>query len=628
MATYEELDIQLNANRQGNQKTFCPNCRHQRKNKTDKSLSVQTSTGRYNCHYCGFHGIVDGKTKEEGRQEWKERQKQYARPEPLALPIRQNIIDWFKKRGITPDTLQYFKVSESSDWMPAKGDTPAGVRKTINFNYYRGDQKINVKYRDHLKTFRLVKDAELILYNLNALNDRTDMLICEGEIDCMSFYQSGHYGAVSVPNGASKGSAKLEYLDQCADVLQRMVKVIIATDDDTAGHFLRDELARRIGREKCWFVNYPAGCKDANEVQLKYGLEAVRALWTQAIPPPLEHILTADDMAGDLDQIYRDGWPEPMKAGYSEFDRLIGFLPGQLTTVTGSPGHGKGEFLEQLMIRLATRCGWKIGYFSYEEPPLIKTVRLCQKYVGLPFVAKPGYQTERMNLAQQQTARHFVADHFFYIDTDKADITIDGILAKARELVLRKGINVFIIDPYTCIESRRPHTQSETEYIGEVMQKLTQFAKLNNVHVFLVAHPTKMKKEKGKYLVPTLYDIAGSANFYNKTHNGLCVYRDFSTNLVIVYVQKIKFDFCGRLGSQAFTFDVLTGRYTEEGMAYESEIEQQRRRQVQMGIAYESPDDSSGSPAEVDTITVDAPVRQSSDLTHWAAPLPEDHVPF
>jgi hypothetical protein len=160
------------------------------------------------------------------------------------------------------------------------------------------------------------------------------------------------------------------------------------------------------------------------------------------------------------------------------------------------------------------------------------------------------------------------------------------------------------------------------------MQKLTQFAKLNNVHVFLVAHPTKMKKEKGKYLVPTLYDIAGSANFYNKTHNGLCVYRDFSTNLVIVYVQKIKFDFCGRLGSQAFTFDVPTGRYAEEGTAYESEIEQQRRRQVQMGIAYESPDDSSGSPAEVDTITVDAPTRQSSDLTHWAAPLAEDQVPF
>ena len=47
--------------------------------------------------------------------------------------------------------------------------------------------------------------------------------------------------------------------------------IILATDNDKAGRALREELAIRLGRTRCWYVEYPDGCKDANDVLQKYG---------------------------------------------------------------------------------------------------------------------------------------------------------------------------------------------------------------------------------------------------------------------------------------------------------------------------------------------------------------------
>ena len=45
------------------QKLKCPKCHHTRKNKTDKSLSIDLEKGLYNCHNCGWKGNVNIKEK-------------------------------------------------------------------------------------------------------------------------------------------------------------------------------------------------------------------------------------------------------------------------------------------------------------------------------------------------------------------------------------------------------------------------------------------------------------------------------------------------------------------------------------------------------------------------------------
>ena len=87
------------------------------------------------------------------------------------------------------------------------------------------------------------------------------------------------------------------------------------------------------------------------------------------------------------------------------------------------------------------------------------------------------------------------------------------------------------------------------------------------LHCFLIAHPTKIQKNRdtGKYEVPNLYSISGSANFFNKTHNGFTVYRDDNeadkTSTVDVHIQKVKQSWLGKKGFVTFKYNSFTRQY-------------------------------------------------------------------
>ena len=84
---------------------------------------------------------------------------------------------------------------------------------------------------------------------------------------------------------------------------------------------------------------------------------------------------------------------------------------------------------------------------------------------------------------------------------------------------------LFFIDAFNKVELPQGNKLDE---INRVLTKLTSFAQSSNVTIYLVAHPTKMKKqEDGTYECPTLYDVSGSADFRNQTHNGFSIYRYF-----------------------------------------------------------------------------------------------------
>jgi twinkle protein len=154
-------------------------------------------------------------------------------------------------------------------------------------------------------------------------------------------------------------------------------------------------------------------------------------------------------------------------------------------------------------------------------------------------------------------------NNFNFINTNETDISIDGILNKTSELVLRKGIKGLLIDPWNYIEHNIPNGYSETQYISECLTKIKKTALKLGIHIIIIAHPTKLQKDKttGKYEVPTLYSISGSAHFFNKTDNGITVYRDFQTNDVTVYVQKVRYSWLGKIGFITYKYNTLTRQY-------------------------------------------------------------------
>ena len=289
-------------------------------------------------------------------------------------------------------------------------------------------------------------------------------------------------------------------------------------------------------------------------------LEVLAQCITAAKPYPIEGILEVADVAADVMLLYDQGLPRGVSTGLPSIDPYYTVKPGELSLVTGIPSHGKSEWLDWLMVQLAKVQGWVFAVCSPENLPLPRHIsKLAEKYVGLPFRAGPN---ERMTSTSLAHALQWVHDYFVFIAPEDT-ITIDLLLMKAKSLVARRGIRGLVIDPWNEFDHRRPSYMAETEHISECLGKIRRFARNHGVHVWLVAHPQKLYRQKGKYPVPTPYDISGSAHWRNKADNCLTIWRNENDpdSLVKLYVQKIRFREVGKVGAVDLRWNKLNGRY-------------------------------------------------------------------
>jgi len=154
------------------------------------------------------------------------------------------------------------------------------------------------------------------------------------------------------------------------------------------------------------------------------------------------------------------------------------------------------------------------------------------------------------------------------LPAQESDWTVDSILDIGKKLVRRHGMRALVIDPWNELEDVRPSSMTETEYTGKCLKRMRQFSRYHDVHTFLIAHPTKLYRNKdGQYPVPTLYDCSGSANFRNKPDNGIVVWRDLNdpSKPVDVHVQKIRDRAVGEVGGMPFRYDRVLADYEEMG---------------------------------------------------------------
>lgn len=540
-----EISLKRNS---GEEVMVCPKCSDERKKKSLKCFSWNHEKQLGHCSHC-----------DESFYTQKERVKEYVLPVPKLQKVSDKVLKWFEGRGISNNTLLRFKITESKEYFPQV----SAERNCICFNYFRDEKLINIKFRDGEKNFIMAKDAELIFYNIDAIKQESECVICEGEIDCISLHEAGIFNSVSVPNGATKKHQNLDYLDNCIDYFIDLKKIILFTDNDEAGLNLRDELSRRLGSEKCWVVK--TDCKDANEVLTKYGKEKLKEIITSAVQLPIEGISQVEESEDELMLMYKVGYPVGEKVGYERFDEHISFRPSELTIITAQPNAGKSTFLTNLLVRLSNRSKWRHAIFSPEKYPTEFFIsEIAEILVGKKFFSfNSSHQMTRDELG---VVKDFVNEFFWFMRIDEIDLSIDGILEKCRELVVRNGVNSLVIDPYNYIEHKIPQGQTETQYISELLTKIKRFKDKYKVHVFLVAHPTKLYKNKeGKYDIPTLYSISGSANFFNKTDNGIVLVRNFDENKTEVHIQKIRWSFVGKLGEVNFQYNVDNKRFTEYG---------------------------------------------------------------
>lgn len=230
-----------------------------------------------------------------------------------------------------------------------------------------------------------------------------------------------------------------------------------------------------------------------------------------------------------------------------------------LNVWTGIPGHGKSEFLDALMVNLALEQNWKFGVFSPENFPWeLYIQKLSEKLLGKRFFG----QTQPDEL---KTVIAFMNDHFYLIDPDEDNINVDALLSLNLEAVKKYGVDGIVWDPWNELSPNLKGSERETDYIGRELGRIRRHARRHDYLMNIVAHPAKMQKDlrTKKYFVPTLYDINGSANWYNKADNGFTIYRNFDTRIIDLHIQKIKFKVHGKIGCVQFTYEIGPGRFNE-----------------------------------------------------------------
>jgi twinkle protein len=268
-----------------------------------------------------------------------------------------------------------------------------------------------------------------------------------------------------------------------------------------------------------------------------------------------------------LRALWRNGLPAGDKTGWSILDRHYTVAPGQFTVLTGWPGAGKSEWLDALLVNLSKQ-GWKFAVFSPENQPIeLHISKLVEKLSGKPFGHGP---SERVSEEELDEYTDELEQAFGFIEAPGEEaLTAADVIEAAMPFLSKFAIGTkrgLVIDPWNELEHWRPQGLSETEYVSKTLSMVRNWARRNKVHVWIVAHPQKMRREEGKLPIPRPDMISGSQHWWNKADACITVWRDFDkldSQDVDVYVQKVRFKHIGRPGFVTLRYDRVTGRYHE-----------------------------------------------------------------
>jgi twinkle protein len=391
-------------------------------------------------------------------------------------------------------------------------------------------------------------------YNEDCLRDEKlidqPLLITEGELDAIAAIQAGFLRTISVPDGAPppgdrnkddlEAATKYDWIKDIRPLLHkdRVSEIILAVDGDDNGAALMQDLSVLLGRYRCKFLTYPKApatanlgrerCKDLNEVLQFYGSKGLvetvnRAQWLR------------------VDGVYRMGElpPLPPSVIYEPRHRLFAenfkCRLGDFSVITGTPGYGKTTFANDLFCGIAYDNHLTIAWASFEQEPQRDHRRNLRSWFT-------GMREIDLTEGERAAADRWIdAQHLFLVPSEHEDATLEWLLEKMELAVARYGARIVIIDPWNEIEHSRRRDESETEYIGRAIRTLKRFAKAFKVHICVIAHPTKSVKDAdGKYKMPTLYDINGSANWYNKADLGVIVHKENEDD-TLIKVQKSRY---------------------------------------------------------------------------------------
>ena len=442
--------------------------------------------------------------------------REYRYPKEETNTDRSKVEQYLALRCISKDTLDYCDIRQDN-------------HGNIVFNYYdTNDVLTMVKYRPARKLNKgEIKcwcqkgaDTTPLLFNINRIDPTQPLLICEGELDCLSAIEAGFKNTVSVPFGAGNES----WVEENWDWLEQFNKIIIWADADEAGRKMKKNIIPRLGQWRCYEVEAPTAIekdgkivyvKDINEVLYYYGKDKVIECINNAKEMPITDVVDLYDIQEfDLETA------EGVFSGFEEIDKWIyKFFFGCINIITGINGSGKSVLINQMCICEPLNQGYDVFVFSGEM-----TKPQLKKWIELQLAGRRHIQVENRHIRKikpeiRKQIRDWYRGRIYVYDNDK-DFTATSILNKMEELARKKGVKVFVLDNLMMIDLEC-NNENIWQKQKEFVVKLVNFAHKFNVLVHLVAHPRKVETIRRL----TKLDVGGSGDITNLAHYVMSIHR-------------------------------------------------------------------------------------------------------
>lgn len=522
----------------------CPFC-----GDTEEKAAMHAETGAFNCLHqnrCGEKGSFtyfqkrmgdDPKPKSYDHFVNSPKPKTYTRPKLSASGLSATHSAWFRKRGIEMDVLSEFGV---------KSD-----RNAIVFPYRKDGEIVAAKYRTLDKKMWKTKDSEPVLYGRDGI-DGQELIICEGEIDCLSYRQYGRKNVVSVPSGASD----MTWIENEWEWLEQFTRILISMDMDEAGRRAVEVMAQRLGLWRCYRVDLPY--KDINEC-LMNGVKAgvIDGALEQADEFSLEAIVRPSDYSDEVVSLMLDpNHGRGQSTGFPTLDRILkGWRWGELTVWSGRNSSGKTTLLNQLMLEAMKQHADRVMIASFEMKPS-HLLRWMMQQGGL------SHKSTREDIEAALDA----LGGGLYVFNRMGKIDPEFVIEVFEYAARKYGIKHFVLDSLMRVSLSGENKYEQQE---NFVNRLVEFAQTYDCHIHLVAHPRKGWSDDDH---PGKVDVAGAGDITNLAHNVLIMWRPTAELRVkmkgegqdydaILYVRKNR-EF-GEEGHVELDFNVNTKRFDE-----------------------------------------------------------------